>query len=845
MRQIRNRAVGRALICISGIVILWACDAPTRDFASGSEDDGGAEGNGGLEGTAGGGPGPTASGDDHDELDDGISDDDTDDGGVTEDDTSDDDVADDDSSDDDIADDDVAGDDDDVADDDAPDDDSADDDSSDDDAADDDSGGVLCVLSTDCPLDTPVCLAGYCVECTPTAVACGADNWLEQCSAAGQWESTTPCSGDTPVCRESACVECVGGDNRCNAGLPETCDESGSWQPAQPCSGDTPVCLESTGLCGTCEVGDVQCADASTVEVCSDQQVFESTSCVDPTPACHLGACSECAPGSGSNYRCESGDSLLCSGAGEWEVAEVCAGVTPYCIEATGRCGECLVGDVQCGSSTSLETCNESGQFVSGACPSGTPVCHGDVCVECSPGTDGPRCNDGASEECGSDGSWDVVETCAGATPVCVEATGLCGSCSQGDVQCANPTTREVCDAQGAFQASACPSSTPACVLGQCVQCNPNANGGAPVYQCAGNALQVCNNGSWATQTTCSGNQPVCNAAAGSCQCSADTYDCVGQNLMTCAAGSWQLSTACSGNTPVCDETDERCECSTGAEMCADADTAADCVNGQWANTTCQGVDVCWGGDCVACNPDLTPTRDGSTACGTNGVYQQDCVDGAWVNDTATCIPCRRDIVFPDPLFDSWVRSAAGIATGAAIQWNGPILNITSLSVWGGDGPQDAAGMECVTNLETLYMLGNYGDSLANADSLAALPNLRTLTADYLYVSFTNAANGYRALEELGVNGGNYTSGTIAPLGALTGLTWASFPNNPSIASVTTFGAMPNLTYLNVADCNVGDLSPLFGLASLETLNVEGNANLQCGDLASLSGVATIYSDCP
>lgn len=91
------------------------------------------------------------------------------------------------------------------------------------------------------------------------------------------------------------------------------------------------------------------------------------------------------------------------------------------------------------------------------------------------------------------------------------------GGCEEGDRRCEDSRTPQVCEG-GAFQnASACSGSTPACVEGHCLECDP---GDGQNYRCVGATPELCSdNGSWVSQPSCAGDTPVCQPGTGECVC--------------------------------------------------------------------------------------------------------------------------------------------------------------------------------------------------------------------------------------------------------------------------------------------------------------------------------------
>lgn len=230
--------------------------------------------------------------------------------------------------------------------------------------------------------------------------------------------------------------------------------------------------------------------------------------------ACTLSdtACAE-----GSLKTCELGT----SGCTEWSKATGCD---------TGACADthaCLVCDDQC---TSGDTQCSGGNVT--ACTadqygcldwSGAQACGSGFC--------------GSSQSCGA-----CDDKCTAGDQVCT--SGQLRQCSPDSDGCLDLGTPTACPSGFCANASTCGVCSNACDLGQ--------------YTCSGATLTACaadTNGCRAftgTQTTCSGDTPVCDAAGGKCKCTVSPNHC--QNATTalaCTAGS-VTTVPCAGNTPVC-----------------------------------------------------------------------------------------------------------------------------------------------------------------------------------------------------------------------------------------------------------------------------------------------------
>jgi hypothetical protein len=141
-------------------------------------------------------------------------------------------------------------------------------------------------IATDaCGGDTPLCLDGKCVVCTPGEVDCdGQDS--RTCNKFGFWETTETC--------EFACVDgvcqgvCVPGTVGCDGRVPETCDALGAWIPAvSECAYGC-----AAGECvGECRPNTLRCfGDAPAT--CGEDLIWDTGAlCEQPSPDCDLGVC--------------------------------------------------------------------------------------------------------------------------------------------------------------------------------------------------------------------------------------------------------------------------------------------------------------------------------------------------------------------------------------------------------------------------------------------------------------------------------------------------------------------------------------------------------------------------
>src|SRR5262249_17881335 len=151
------------------------------------------------------------------------------------------------------------------------------------------------------------------------------------------------------------CVDCAPSAQRCNILQPQTCDPTGHWaNTGSPCP-----FLCSGGTCtGMCTPGSTQC-NGNIAQTCDATGTFRDW---QVCTACVAGVCTDCSPGSG---RCQGLQPLLCDSTGHNQnegtaCSFVCSTTTPRCI------GVCTPGSMQCINGTTPQTCDATGNWVSG-----------------------------------------------------------------------------------------------------------------------------------------------------------------------------------------------------------------------------------------------------------------------------------------------------------------------------------------------------------------------------------------------------------------------------------------------------------------------------------------------
>ena len=458
----------------------------------------------------------------------------------------------------------------------------------------------------------------------------------QDCAESGQWVLRH--AGCATACLDGECVGCAEGDAVCKDGAVQTCT-AGRWATAEVCDS---VCEE--GECvAECTESRSQCS-GSRRQTCVGGIYVDDTQCQF---LCKEGECTgECMPDSRRCNPDAETESQSCDVEGLWGAGKPCPADT-FCV--AGDCKPCSPGAMRC-SDAGPQECSESGEWVNkGACVAPLAACLDGACVTCSPGEQ--RCGDGAVEECQADGAgWEVVETCSGDTPVCLDETKTCGRCTEGDVQCFNSEV-QTCDDQGKWETtSTCSGSSPRCVGSACAECDPVA--GERRCETANSAQGCSATGTWSLATTCSGDKPLCREDLNfSCGCEEGEKRC--RNAMTpevCQGGSWVAQSNCSGVLNHClASTGECVDCVPGTTECQSG-TAYECTaEGAWRSLNscagpgincggcdlgepCQQTSDCGSGFCV--NNACAVCQPGQRRCDAN-VPQLCSNAGAWTNQPA------------------------------------------------------------------------------------------------------------------------------------------------------------------------------------------------------------------
>ena len=472
--------------------------------------------------------------------------------------------------------------------------------------------------------------AGPGQECTFGEVRC--EGLIpEHCSELGQWAATH--AACAIACYEAECVACAANDRECRDGAVQEC-VAGSWSAVELCGN----ACEDDACVAACTEERYQCNGDSWLQQCTDGEYVDHTECEF---LCRNSECiGECKP---DTRRCNpdaNNESQSCNEQGQWDQSQSCEESGTFCV--AGECKPCSPGTKQC-SESGPQLCSEAGEWVNqGACTSPNAACFEGNCVPCTP--DEKHCADNAVEQCLPDGSgFEVIETCSGQNPACLESTKTCGKCSEGTSQCFNDQVQS-CDDQGAWQTiETCSGMTPQCVDSECTECDPAAN--ERRCQTESSAQGCSASGDWGTAEDCTGATPICREDLNfACGCDEGERRCRNNTVPErCQGGAWVAQASCTGALNYClPDTGQCVDCVPGASECQSG-IAHECSDeGDWQsldscagpNINCGGCDFgedcevdtdcdsgfCVNNVCAVCEPD-DRTCQGSTPqlCSTSG----------------------------------------------------------------------------------------------------------------------------------------------------------------------------------------------------------------------------------
>lgn len=485
---------------------------------------------------------------------------------------------------------------------------------------------------TPCPTAAlPACVSGACVPCSATnATACTAaqvcDAVLNKCVQCTEADASK-CTGATPICNAATdtCVACNGG-----YGSASTFACKGASAPVCSAGACVPCASDLGGAAPACSLAT---APACVSGACLQCSATATSACTATTPACDATAhlCSAC------NGSFGSGTSLACL-----------VSTAPVCL-ASGACAPCT-GDFG-GPAGSCTSATMPACLSTGACAQ----CSATDTALCAGAT--PICDEATATCVACDGSYasGAAHACADyARPLCV--SGACVQCSS-SVDCANPTP--VCEAtthaclacngdDGTSASRACSAAAPTCASTGCKACTASSDctfagadhAGAVCNTITGRCVQCTVDGDCGAAQWCNANACVAKIANGG----AIPGTCAALGARACLSGVCETAddlcgfdnapkstSLCSGDASKCrsgkcDPTDGLCGLTNGQGTCAVASQATDCRGG-----ACDAASLkCGAGNGAAC-----------TLAGECSSLQ--CVDGYCCNGgcTGQCEACN------------------------------------------------------------------------------------------------------------------------------------------------------------------------------------------------------------
>ncbi|MEZ4435499.1 MAG: hypothetical protein R3F65_24100 [bacterium] len=417
------------------------------------------------------------------------------------------------------------------------------------------------------------------------------------------------CTGpaDCQMPGQRACVD--GWCRGCDPADPSTCTDGEVCDrdelTCRPCVDDgecgDAFCVPDVG-CRACRPGGLRTCLDDARPICDPMADYTCQPCDDMARACpdgtycHDGRCGECSP------TAEPDDDGACA----------LDSPTPICRD--GACAACQEGECPDGRICLDGRCAVCDPSALGDnnCPPDAPICDptGARCTQCddrTPCPGGALCVQGACRMCdpeqASAAPADRADRglpmpdlgCDLATPVCDPITFACRACAPasedddcGDAQCVDGRC-EACDPDD-FAGCDPLSAAPICGDAfECVSCT-----GSPASCQQIDAALICAPDGRCVpcvdDTNCGGTTPVC--ADNTCR------GCRGDE--ECASGYCAPDGAC---RPCLDNVESTCAPDQGRPICSDDLTCVACAVSEQCAMLAGPNDICFGGDCVTCNP--------------------------------------------------------------------------------------------------------------------------------------------------------------------------------------------------------------------------------------------------
>jgi len=194
------------------------------------------------------------------------------------------------------------------------------------------------------------------------------------------------------------------------------------------------------------------------------------------------------------------------------------------------------------------------------------------------------------------------------------------------------------------------------------------------------------------------------------------------------------------------------------------------------------------------------------------------CTAAALVAVCVSSLSCSTGSVsFPDPDLEEAIRDAIDKPTGTITESD--LSGITALYAQGMN-IADLSGIEHCTNLDTIFLDGNY---ISDITPLSDLTQLKKLYISYNLISDTSALANLKNLEELGIADNHISD--ITPLSGLTNLEILHLYDN-QISDISAISNIKSLSFLGLLGNNISDIKPLVdnaGLSSGDTVSLKDN----------------------
>ncbi len=540
--------------------------------------------------------------------------------------------------------------------------------------------------------DTKVCKDGACEEktgeCDKSADSCAAEGKDFDEANCACIEKTPTCDKSAEICAaddgkafDSELCECVAPKENCedvpNSTLTDgvcVCNDGYEKNADGQCVEKTAACDKSAESCAAedkdfdeakCECVEKAAACDKSAEICAadNGKAFDSElcECVAPKENCEDVPNSTLKDGvCVCNEGFEKDDKGQCveKTAACDKSAEICAKDGKDFDEAKCECvektAECKKTDAECSKDNkNMKLDAEKCECVCGLtkCEDGKELdaakCECVAKIECKYNADekknekmckssGNAWQRGTYVVCTEKGTWgNEIRECAGNTKYCDDyssKTEVCtAGCHQGDPdRCADETTREVCERQGAdhvYVEHKCGAGE-TCNNGKC-ECKP---GEKKCSEHGGRIITCGNNKQWDEGKSC-GNGKYCDAESKECvdNCKSGSLKCSDSGVLSrCGDNSrWNTISDCGGKDKCSDSTGCVCKSGKDAESKCDGDTILTCT------TQGQHNQYTYWAKGATCAAGMCKVKDGAAYCS--------CTAGTSRCDGNIAIACNKD----------------------------------------------------------------------------------------------------------------------------------------------------------------------------------------------------------